>query len=121
MLNNKPNGRSVLLAMALAISTSAVFADNCGEIPQAPELVNGASATMEELVANSESVKAYIASADTFLDCRDAYAKTEEFKGLNQSEQKALIETSNELLGKRNAIGDDFNKEVAAFKAANPQ
>ncbi|MCK9502807.1 MAG: hypothetical protein M0Q95_01310 [Porticoccaceae bacterium] len=120
MFNNKCNGRHVLLALALSMSASVAFADNCGEIPQAPELVKGASSTMEELVANSESVKAYIASADTFLDCRDAYAKTDEFKGLNQDEQKALIDTSNELLAKRNAIGDNFNKEVAAFKAANP-
>lgn len=107
--------------LSLAVFASPLYANTCGDVPTSPELVDGATATMEDLVANSQSVKAFIAEADTFLDCNEAFAKTDEFKAISADEQKKVIETNATLLKARNDIGENFNKEVQTYKAANPE
>lgn len=111
----------ILFALGLGLFSIAGIADDCGSAPEMPALVDGTKATMEELVATSESVKSFIATADVFLDCREGFIKSDAFKEISADEQKQLIEENSTLLNNRNGIGDAFNKEVAAFKAANPQ
>ena len=115
----------LLFASVFAVSTfaisSLVFSQSeddsgCGVEPVAPEIVDGATSSMEDLVANSKAVNAYIADADTFLDCREAYVK-----GLDKSERDQHTGAISELTAKRNEIGDIFNAQVAKFKEANPQ
>lgn len=120
MQHNNYYFRRILLAAALSTAPLAALADTCGEVPDAPEIISGDTATMEELVANSQTVKSYIADADAYLDCNEALAKSDAFKEMPVEEQKAVIDTSASLLESRNSIGDQFNAEVAAFKAANP-
>lgn len=110
---------AVLTLGAFSLNTLAL-GENCGEAPVAPELVDGKTASMEELVANSEQVKGYIAEADQFLDCREAVIPTEEYKALSKSEQKQYREANKQVLDARNVIGEAFNAEVAGFKKANP-
>lgn len=110
-----------MLGLALVATSSLTLADTCGTAPSAPTLPDGSKATMDELVASSQDVKTYIAAADTFLDCRDAFGKGEEFKTLAPEKQAELINHSKEILDVRNAIGDAFNAEVAKYKAANPE
>lgn len=100
--------------------SSTLIAQECNQPPVAPELVDGASANMDQLIANSEQVKAYIAEADVYLDCRYAYRDTIAYKDLSRSEKEDYIDATDEVLEARNQIGDDFNDEVAAFQAANP-
>ena len=104
---------------AFSLNTLAL-GENCGDTPVAPQLVDGASASMEELVANSEEVKAFIEQADQYLDCREAVIPTDEYKALSRSGQKEYREANKLVLAARNDIGEAFNTEVAAFKAANP-
>ncbi len=120
MLTYKNCFRPVVLAAAMALGPVLAVADDCGEVPAAPEIIDGATATMEALVANSEEVKAYIAAADGYLDCREAIAKSDDFKDLPAAEQQAQIAANAQVLETRNKIGDDFNAEVGAYKAANP-
>ena len=111
--------RPVLFSLALV--SSPLFALDCGEVPAEPEVIDGANATMDELVANSQSVKAFIAGADTFLDCGESYVKSDEFKALGADEQKEILDRNARILAERNGIGEKFNAQVAAYKAANPQ
>lgn len=109
-----------LSVLVLAVAPMVALADSCGEAPQPPEILDGTKSSMEELVANSQSVKAYISDADSFLDCRESFAQTEDFKAQSTEQQEEQIKTNAEVLASRNGIGDAFNKEVAAYKAANP-
>jgi len=109
----------LLMSAALGFSSLAMATD-CGEAPGAPALVDGSQVTMDEIVANSEQVKAYIASADAYLDCRETDMATEAFTAKPKSEQDSYRAANKAILDKRNGIGEEFNKEVAAFKKANP-
>ncbi len=98
----------------------AYGADDCGEAPEKPEILDGAEATMEELVTKSNQVTAFIEKADEYLDCKEAYGQSEEFQELSEEEQVSWHKDRMELLDERNGIADEFNAEVAAFREANP-
>ena len=76
---------------------------------------------MDDLVANSQTVKSYIEVADAHLDCTAEYRTTIAYKGLPSDEKDVIDDQRSNLLEERNSIGDDFNAEVAAFQEANPQ
>ena len=101
-------------------TSGSLFAD-CGSAPNSPEIPDGATASMEELVGASKAVKAFIANADIYLDCREAAMNSEEYKNLAEEEKNAWIEDVSLLTKSRNAIGDNFNAQVSAYKEANPQ
>ena len=119
MFHHNKIQRVLLMASALTLSSVAV-AQDCGEVPARPELVDGASSTMDQMVANSEAVKGYIADADAYLDCREAYIVTEEFQALEEGDQQAYRAANKTVLDSRNSISEDFNAEVSAYKEANP-
>jgi len=95
-------------------------ADLCGDLPTAPEVVDGSTSTMEDLIANSSEVQGFIAEADEYLDCQKAVVN-DTTNGLSRDERNAREETFMSLVRVRNEIGDLFNAEVGAFKAANPE
>ena len=107
--------------LTLAFASAPAFSNDCGAVPTTPELIKGAAATMEELVANSQSVKAYIAEADAYLDCNESFVKSEPFTALAPEEKQKVLDVNSKLLNDRNVIGEKFNEEVVAYKAANPQ
>ena len=90
----------------------------CGDPPAEPIIVDGATATMEQLVANSQEVNLYIGEADLFLDCSEL-----RYKRLSSSRvHKAPVAEQIRLItARRNAIQNEFNNQVAAFRVANPQ
>lgn len=108
------------LILFLGISATAM-ANDCGTAPSEPGVIDGASASMEELVENSEAVKDFIDEADAYLDCYTAYTKTAEFEQLADDAKQELIDTTNAVLEARNAIGSEFNEQVQAYKEANPE
>lgn len=99
--------------------TTSALAD-CGSAPAAPEVPDGATVTMEELVAASNEVKTFIANADTYLDCRQAAMQSKTYKKLSDEEKDSWKEGMIALTKSRNEIGDNFNAQVQAFKEANP-
>ena len=119
-MSNLSKSRLILLSLTLGVFSAAALADDCGNAPQQPELVDGASATMEELVANSESVKNYIAEADAYLDCREKIVNSDTYKSMSKDDQKVFTQANSDVLASRNGIGDKFNAEVADYKKANP-
>lgn len=102
-----------MLSMPLAAQSET----DCGDPPTEPTLVDGATSTMEQLVINSKEVNAYISEADEFLDCsEDRYIRISHSK----AHSKQLAEQVKAITERRNTIGDKFNTQVTAFKAANP-
>lgn len=111
--------RSLIFSAAFLFG-SAAMGSECGDPPAVPQLVDGATSTVDAVVANSEEVKAYIADADKYLDCREAAIATEDFAALDKSAQGEYRAANKAVLDARNEIGEDFNEQVAAFKKANP-
>ena len=110
-------GSAIVFSTVLAAQTGSE--DNCGNTPIEPSILDGASSSMEELVANSKEVTGFIAAADTYLDCREAYVK-DTTNGLSKDAREEISDSIRDLTKKRNDIGDTFNAQVAAFKEANP-
>lgn len=110
-----------VMALGFAWGGTPARADECGPVPEAPAVVDGKTATMDELVANSQAVKAFIAAADDWLDCNEAFVQSDAFKKLSTAEQQRRLDLNSRLLDERNAIGDRFNEQVAAWKEAHPE
>ena len=118
---NRSCFRILIQLLVILGCSSTTFAQGCGEAPVKPKVVDGASVTMDQLVANSDAVKSYIAEADLYLDCHLAFRKTVEYKDLARREKAALADISEALLEDRNALGDEFNEQVMAYKEANTE
>jgi hypothetical protein len=128
-LNNPRQGDHVIIKKYLQIAvqisilmglSSIALANECGDKPMVPTLVDGASVTMAELVANSVEVKDFIAAADVYLDCDADFRQSIAYKDLSRSDKSAATDDAKDYLEARNDVGDDFNVEVQAYKSANP-
>gem|GEM_PF-908833 len=110
-----------LLALLFVLGGPVYAQTDCGVLPEKPSIVDGSTATMEELVANSQAVKSYIGDVDNFLDCYDAFMQSSDFSELPQKEKLVYANAMDNILEARNAIGPQFNAQVEAFRAAQPQ
>ena len=111
--------RLILAALVSLFFGSQAWAE-CPAAPDVPTIVDGSKASMEELIENSKAVKAFIADADAYLDCEEAKSK-EMAETMDKEEMTQRMESLTAITKKRNAIGDEFNAEVAAYKEANPK
>jgi phage-related tail protein len=109
-------------AAALAV-TAPVYAD-C-TYPAAPSKIpDGASATLEDMLAGQKAVKEYQKAMDDYVGCIDKELADKLAKGGDQlkPEQKAdmqKVETQkhNAAIDQEQAIADRFNEQVKVFKA----
>ena len=112
-----------LLAMALAAATTAAYAD-C-PYPQAPtKIPDGATATLDEMVAGQKAVAAYQKSINDYNACIDKGLDDAIAKGGDQlkPEQKADMQRveaqkHNAAVDQLQAVADRFNEQVKVYKA----
>jgi hypothetical protein len=114
-----------LLAPALiaALTAGPVYAD-C-TYPAAPaKLPNGASATLEEMVAGQKTVKEYDTAIKAYVDCidkelEDKIAKAgEQLKPQQKADmQKVEAQKHNAAIDQLQSVADRFNEQVKVFKA----
>ena len=117
----------VLLALALATALTAapVYAD-C-PYPTAPtKLPDGASATLEEMIAGQKAVQAYEKAINEYNACidkalDDAIAKGgDNLKPEQKAEmQKLEAQKHNAAVDQLQGVADRFNEQVKIFKARN--
>ena len=109
---------ALITLLALSSQVRAQDSSSCGDLPIEPVILDGATSKIEEVIANSKEVHAYIAEADQFLDCSEA-----RYKRLSSSRvhKAPVAEQIKIVTARRNEIGEEFNDQVAAFQAANPQ
>lgn len=102
-----------VLASGLA---SAGFACDYPALVQVPD---GASATIDQMVAAQESVKTYMADMDAYLTCVNEELAAagddapEEFKSI-------MVSRHNAAVTEMEAVAASFNEQIAAFREANP-
>ncbi len=105
--------------LAIALTASA---ETC-EKPYKVEIPKGAKANKEVLIETQKKVKNYMAEGDAYLEC---LAKEEKNMATAVMSEEA-IEEERELRNRRHnamvdemqLVGDDFNTQVRAYKAAN--
>ncbi|TLY52261.1 MAG: hypothetical protein E6K50_07080 [Gammaproteobacteria bacterium] len=114
-----------LLAMALtaALMAATAYAD-CPYPPAPDKLPDGASATLEEMIAGQKAVKAYDKAINDYVVCIDheldaAIAKGgEQLKPQQKADmQKVEAQKHNAAIDQLQNIADRFNEQVKVFKA----
>lgn len=120
-----PTLRSALLGIAL--TSSFVVADDCVK-PDAPSIPDGASATMEQMLAGQKAVKAFQSANLEYMGCLEpvlgaAQAKLQDGEGSEEAvaAYKKLEETYNAAVSMEEEVAGAFNAQIKAYKAANPQ
>ena len=111
-----------LLAIAFATATVAAYAE-C-PYPQAPtKIPDGATATLEEMVAGQKVVGEYQKAINDYTACidkelDDALAKGDKLKPeQKQDMQRVEAQKHNAAVDQLQAIADRFNEQVKVYKA----
>ncbi|PLW83460.1 hypothetical protein CWI75_03650 [Kineobactrum sediminis] len=114
------------LAM-LFVGSSMAMAAECVQ-PEAPTLPDGASASMEEMIAGQQAVKSFQAENVEYMRCLDeamqkARVAVEKGKGdpeANQAIYADAVDAYNEAVSIEESVAGQFNTEIREYKAANP-
>ena len=112
-----------LLPIAFAAATAAAYAE-C-PYPQAPtKIPDGATATLEEMVAGQKAVGAYQKAINDYTACidkelDDAIAKGgDKLKPAQKADmQRVEAQKHNAAVDQLQAIADRFNEQVKVYKA----
>ena len=109
-----------VLKLCLAILASGfVGATLACDYPPLVAVPEGATSTIEQMVAAQESVRNYMEGMDTYLMCVNSELDAagddapEEFKAI-------MVSRHNAAVAEMEAVAASFNDEIAAFRAANP-
>jgi len=113
----------LLLALTLATAAASAYAD-C-PYPQAPsKLPDGASATLEEMVAGQKEVGAYQKAINDYNACIDKELDEAIAKGgdklkpeQKQEMQRVEAQKHNAAVDQLQAVADRFNEQVKVYKA----
>jgi len=119
--------KSTLLALTL-VATPALALD-C-DMPEAPTMPDGASSTMEDMLAGQKAVKAFQAANIDYMSCvenamnaAEAAAKeaSDDDKAAANETYAKLVETYNAAVSVEEEVAGQFNTEIREYKAANAE
>lgn len=114
-----------ILAMALgaALLSGTAYAD-CTYPPAPTKMPDGASATLEEMVAGQKSVKDYDKAIKEYVDCIDKELEEKISKGGDKLKpeqksdmQKVEAQKHNAAIDQLQSVADRFNEQVKVYKA----
>ena len=111
-------------ALALALGSTSAFAADC-EKPSAPQVPDGASSSMEQMLEGQKAVKTFQTANLEYMKCLEPMLTAAETQVQEGAEGAA--ETYKEIEAKYNAavsmeeeVAGQFNTEIREYKAANP-
>jgi hypothetical protein len=88
----------------------------------APPLIDGSLAPLEEIVTNQQQVKAYMEAANLYLQCLDKEEANAVSTGTEIEETKVVRdEFYNATVDTMNLTAANFNQEIQKFKSKNSQ
>ena len=110
--------------LALALCSTSSLAGDC-EPPAKPELPDGASSTMEQMLEGQKAVKAFQAANLEYMKCLEpalAAAEAEAKEGVEGAvdKYKEVEEVYNAAVSAEEEVAGQFNTEIREYKAANP-
>jgi hypothetical protein len=110
--------------LSLALGSGSALAQDC-TAPTAPQLPDGASSTMEQMLEGQKAVKAYQAANLEYMKCLEpvlAAAEAElkeEVEGAAEK-YKQVEDSYNAAVSAEEEVAGQFNTEIREYKAANP-
>ena len=125
-MNIKP-----IITLALVLGSPLTIADCMS--PDAPTLPDGASSTMQDMIAGQQAVKAFQAENIAYMDCVEKMmgeteaaaakmAKTgsDEEKASSTAAYENAVNQYNNAVSTEEEVAGQFNTELREYKAANP-
>lgn len=111
-------------ALALALSANAAMADDC-MAPTSPQLPDGASSTMEQMLEGQKAVKAFQTANLEYMKCLEPALSAAEMQVKEGAEGAADIykdieERYNAAVSAEEEVAGQFNTAIREYKAANP-
>ena len=113
--------KTLLTSLASFLLLMGIPALAC-DYPARAKIVNGATATKEEMIASQKSVKTYLAAMDEYLACIEEEEKAARAE-LVEPDEQTLLEREQMLARKHDAaveemeiIAAEFNEQVRAYK-----
>ena len=115
-----------LALIGLALGSTVSIAEEC-TAPALPTLPEGATAPLEQMLEGQKAVKTYQASNTEYRTCLDPKVSAAEVAASGDSPGPELQETLKQLneeynasVSKEEELAVQFNAELKAYKAANP-
>ena len=117
-----------LVALATLGAVPAAYA--ACTYPKAPgQFPDGATATLDEMLAAQKAVKAFMADMDVYLKCVDeenppaaAGAQlTEEQKKAQDAQERLRVQKHNAAVADMESVADRFNQQRKAYTDAHPK
>ena len=112
------------LALLSLVASPIALADHCTG-PDAPTLPDGATASMDDMLAGQKAVKAFQADAIAYRGCleghmdklKEAASEGDDSAG---GKYEAMTEQYNASVSAEDTLAADFNTAIRSYKAANP-
>jgi hypothetical protein len=116
-----------ILALTLALGSTATMAD-C-TTPNSPALPDGATASMQDMIAGQNAVKTFQKTNIEYMTClENVFNEAEAATKKGSDEEKAAatavydeaVNAYNNAVSMEEEVAGQFNIEIREFKAANP-
>ena len=113
-----------MAVLGLALSSTVSMADDC-VAPAMPGVPDGATSTMEQMLAGQKAVKAFQTANLEYMSCLEpklAAAEAEAAAGSAEavSSYQKVQEDYNSAVSKEEDVAGQFNAAIRDYKAANP-
>jgi hypothetical protein len=112
--------------VGLALGSAVSMAGEC-TVPATPTLPDGATGSLEEMLAGQKAVKEYQAANSEYRTCLEPQVSAAEVAAAGDSPGPELVETLKQLNDDYNSsvsaeeeLATQFNTELREYKAANP-
>ena len=110
--------------LGLALSSSVSMADDC-VAPAVPEVPDGASSNMEQMLTGQKAVKAFQAANLEYMACLEPKLAEAEAAAVDGSEEAVktyqnIQEDYNAAVSREEEVAGKFNTAIREYKAANP-
>ena len=117
------NRMITFLALLLTLLAGPAVAKDC-IMPEVPEIPDGSTATMEEMIAGQSAVKAFQAAVADYRGWDGRMealpAAVEEGDPDAAPAYQAATDAYNKSVTVEEQVAEQFNQSIRAYKAANP-
>lgn len=113
------------LSAVLGLAAPSLALAEC-QRPTAPAAVDGATATLEQMVAAKQAVSGFMTASDDYQACviKDVSDQKEAAKAAKTKLDPTIVKAANARIGENQAdkerVGADFNTAAKAYRAAHP-
>ena len=107
----RPKRILVAVAVAHALGSAAVYAEEC-VLPQTPSKIpDGSTSTEQEMLRAMDTLKQYNGDVETYLKCLDFEVKQNRMSKADEEHRH------NDAVDTLNKVASKFNDQVRTFKA----